>query len=172
MVLYNGEDLEPLRIQYKDFAEWQNKFLKSEDMKKQEEYWGNRFYDEIPVLNMQYDYERPIIQSFEGANISFEIDEETTNGLRKLAKESGSTMHMVLLSGVYILLSKYTRQEDIVVGTPIAGRPHADLQNIMGMFVNTLALRNNPSGEKVYIEFLREVKENSLSAYEKSKLSI
>ncbi|WBW95743.1 non-ribosomal peptide synthetase [Oceanirhabdus sp. W0125-5] len=164
--LYNGVVLEPLKIQYKDFAEWQSRFLKSEEMKKQEEYWINRFDDEVPVLNMPCDFERPIIQSFEGNYISFFVDEEITKGLRKIAKESGSTMHMVLMSGMYILLSKYSRQEDIVVGTPIGGRPHADLQNIMGMFVNTLALRNTPSGEKTYIDFLKEVKENSLKAYE------
>ncbi len=166
MTLYNGEELEPLNIQYKDFAQWQNKFLKSEEMKKQEEYWINRFNDEIPVLNIPYDYERPIIQSFEGDNINFFIDKETTDGLRKIAKESGSTMHMVLLSAFTILLSKYSGQDDIVVGTPIAGRQNADLENTMGMFVNTLALRNRPSGEKIYSEFLKEVKESSLKAYE------
>jgi tyrocidine synthetase-3 len=164
--IYNGEELDPLRIQYKDFAEWQNKFLKSDEMKKQEEYWVSRFSDELPVLNLPYDYERPLVQSFEGDNISFSIDEETTEGLRRIAKETGSTMNMVLLSAFNILLSKYSGQEDIIIGMPIAGRPHADLQNIMGMFVNTLAIRNNPSGEKTYLEFLKEVNENSLKAYE------
>ncbi len=75
-------------------------------------------------------------------------------------------MHMVLLSAFNILLYKYSGQEDIIVGTPIAGRPHADIQNIMGIFVNTLALRNKPKGDKKYIDFLFEVKENSLKAYE------
>ncbi len=165
VALYNGEELLPLRIQYKDFAEWQNKFLKSEEMKKQEEYWVNRFNDDIPLINLPYDYERPKIQSFEGDIIYFNVDEETTKALGYIAKENTCTIHMVLLSAFNILLSKYSRQEDIVVGTPIAGRPHADLQNIMGMFVNTLPLRNRPSGEKTYIEFLKEVKENSLKAY-------
>ncbi|WBW95744.1 non-ribosomal peptide synthetase [Oceanirhabdus sp. W0125-5] len=166
IILYNGVELEPLRIQYKDFAEWQNKFLKSDEIKKQEDYWINRFNDEIPVLNMPYDYERPKMQSFEGDNVSFKIDEKISNELRIIAKESGSTMHMILLSVFNILLSKYSGQEDIIVGVPIAGRSHADLQRVMGMFVNTLPMRNKPSREKTYVEFLREVKENSIKAYE------
>ncbi|MDA2157988.1 MULTISPECIES: amino acid adenylation domain-containing protein [Bacillus cereus group] len=164
--IYNGENLEPLKLQYKDFAAWQNNFLKSEDMKKQEEYWINRFSDEIPVLNMPTDYKRPPIQSFEGDSIKFEVDEETTRKLRNLAKETGTTIHMVLLSAFNILLSKYSGQEDIIVGMPIAGRPHTDLQKILGIFVNTLAIRNEPKGSKKYIDFLKEVKENSLKAYE------
>ncbi|NFL97255.1 amino acid adenylation domain-containing protein, partial [Clostridium botulinum] len=164
--IYSGKILEPLRLQYKDFAVWQNSFLKSEEMKKQEEYWINRFSDEIPVLNMPIDYERPAMQSFEGDSVSFELSEDTTLKLRKLTKETGTTMHMALLSAFNILLSKYSGQEDIVIGTPIAGRAHADLQNIVGMFVNTLALRNKPEGDKKYVDFLKEVKENSLKAYE------
>ncbi len=164
--IYSGKTLEPLKLQYKDFAAWQNNFLKSEEMKKQEEYWVNRFSDEIPVLNMPTDYERPAMQSFEGDSVSFEVDEDTTLKLRNLTKETGTTIHMALLSAFNILLSKYSGQEDIVIGTPVAGRPHADLQNIMGMFVNTLALRNKPEGNKKYIDFLKEVEENSLKAYE------
>uniref|UniRef100_UPI001EFA0991 amino acid adenylation domain-containing protein n=1 Tax=Bacillus wiedmannii TaxID=1890302 RepID=UPI001EFA0991 len=164
--IYNGEELEPLRIQYKDFAAWQNTFLKSEELKKQEAYWIQQFSDDIPVLNLPYDYKRPVMQNFEGDERRFTFDEEQTEALRKIANETGSTMHMVLLSAFYILLSKYSGQEDIVIGTPVAGRPHAELQNIIGMFVNTLALRNQAEGEKGYLEFLEEVKQNSLLAYD------
>ncbi|NFB15595.1 non-ribosomal peptide synthetase, partial [Clostridium botulinum] len=113
--LYGGNKLEPLELQYKDFAAWQNNFLKSDEMKKQEEYWRNVFSDEIPVLNMPYDYERPAMQSFEGDNVSFEVNEDITLKLRKLTRETGTTMHMVLLSAFNILLSKYSGQEDIVI---------------------------------------------------------
>ncbi|WP_434293864.1 condensation domain-containing protein, partial [Clostridium botulinum] len=164
--IYNGKNLEPLKFQYKDFAAWQNNFLKSDLMKKQEEYWLSRFSDEIPVLNIPTDYERPAIKSFDGDSISFKVNEEITEKLRELAKETGSTIHMILLSAFNILLSKYSGQEDIIVGVPIAGRSNADLENIMGMFVNTLALRNKLEGDKKYIDFLNEVKENSLRAYE------
>ena len=163
--LYNGKFLEPLKLQYKDFAVLQNNFFKSEEMTKQEEYWINRFSDDIPVLNLPCDYERPVNKCFEGDNVNFEIDEKTTEDIRKLAKETGTTMHMVLLSALNILLSKYSGQEDIIIGIPIAGRVHADLQNIMGMFVNTLALRNMPKRDEKYLDFLKEVRENSLKAY-------
>ncbi|MDF9553482.1 amino acid adenylation domain-containing protein, partial [Bacillus cereus] len=164
--LYNGESLEPLRLQYKDFAYWQNAFLQSGGLDKQEAYWKNQFQGEVPVLHLPYDYERPSKQSFIGETIYFELDEKTTAELRNVAKEQGVTLHMLLLSAFNILLSKYSGQEDIVVGVPVAGRPHADLQNIMGMFVNTLAMRNLPRKEKVLREFIAEVKENSIQAYD------
>ncbi|MBN1040279.1 non-ribosomal peptide synthetase [Clostridium botulinum] len=170
--IYNGGDLKPLKLQYKDFAEWQNNFLKSKEMKKQEEYWINMFNDEIPVLNLPYDYERPAIKSFEGNSMGFKVDKDLTYKLKELSKKTGTTMHMVLLSAFNILLSKYSGQKDIVIGTPIAGRPHADLQNIIGIFVNTLALRNKPESNKKYIDFLNEVKENSLKAYDNQSYQI
>ena len=164
--LYDGQELEKLRIQYKDYAAWQNDMLSSEVMKKQEEYWVNRFNDDVPVLNMPTDYIRPVLQSFEGANIGFRLDEEIVNRLKEIAKETGSTMYMVLLAAYNVLLAKYTGQEDIIVGSPIAGRPHADFEDLIGMFVNTLVMRNYPEANKTFREFLGEVKENSLRAYE------
>jgi len=164
--LYNGKALPPLRLQYKDYAAWQNGIINSEVMRKQEEYWLKVYEGEIPVLSLPTDYQRSEIQSFEGERIHFELGEEITKGLRKAAKETGATMYMVLLAGFNILLSKYSGQEDIVIGSSIAGRPHADLENIMGMFVNTLAMRNYPEGSKTIIEFIEAVKRNSLRAYE------
>ncbi|WP_218012711.1 condensation domain-containing protein, partial [Bacillus cereus] len=164
--LYNGVNVEPLTLQYKDFSAWQNDYLKSKEMKKQEEYWINKFNDEVPIINLPYDYERSTMQGHEGDSINFEVSKSTLEKLRELAKETGTTMYMVLLSAFNILLSKYSGQEEIVVGTPIAGRIHADLENVMGMFVNTLALRNEPKGEKDYLEFLEEVKGSCLKAYE------
>ncbi len=163
--LYNGQNLEPLKLQYKDYSEWQNNFLKSEGLKKQKQYWINRFSDEIPVLNMPTDFKRPLMQSFEGDSISFKLDKELTKVLNIISKETQSTMYMVLLSGINILLSKYSGQEDIIVGSPIEGRSHADLQKLIGVFVNTLAMRNYPDGNMTYEKFLKEVKENALEAY-------
>ena len=165
-LLYEGKELKELKIQYKDYSEWQNKMLLSEKMKKQEEYWENRFSGEIPILNMPTDYPRPPVQAFEGDSTSFKLPKEITMSLKNIAKDTSSTMFMVLLSGVNILLSKYSGQEDIIVGTPIAGRSQVELQNIIGMFVNTLAMRNYPMGNKSYKEFLLDVKDNALKAYE------
>ncbi len=164
--LYTGKQLPELRVQYKDFSAWQNRRLETDPLKKQEQYWLEVFTGEIPLLNMPTDYPRPSVQSFEGNSLDFELDKELAEGLAKLAAKTGTTLYMVLLAAYNILLSKYSGQEDIVVGTPIAGRRHSDLENIVGMFVNTLAVRNYPEGSKPFLRFLEEVKENSLKAYE------
>ncbi len=164
--IYNGKQLRNLDIQYKDFSAWQKKLINSKKMRENEEYWINRFSDEIPQLDLPTDYERPSLQSFEGDIINFDINEQLTSQLRTIAKEAGVTMHMVLLSVINILLTKYSGQEDIVIGTPISGRTHEDVQNIIGMFVNTLPIRNYPFGIKSYEDFLEEVKDNCIKAYE------
>ena len=164
--IYNGAVLPELRIQYKDFAVWQNELIRTGVIKQQEEYWLKAFSGEIPVLNLPTDYPRPSYQSFEGDRITFEAGETITRGLSAIAAKTGATAYMVLLAAYNVLLSKYSGQEDIVIGSPIAGRQHADLGNIVGMFVNTLALRNYPAGNKTYTEFLNEVKENALQVYE------
>lgn len=98
--------------------------------------------------------------------VSFETGRELAHKLNKLAVDHGATLYMVLLASYNVLLFKYTGQEDVVIGSPIAGRPHTDLQDIIGMFVNTLAMRNYPQGKKNFSEFLMVVKENALRAYE------
>ena len=164
--IYMGEKLPELRIQYKDYAIWQREGLESEEIKKQEKYWLERFSGDIPVLNMPIDYKRPAVQNFQGNSIDFNISKELKEKIHKLAKENETTLYMVLLTAYNILLSKYTGGEDIVIGSPIAGRPNADLKNVVGMFVNVLALRNNPEGDKTIEEFLDKVKENCLRAYD------
>lgn len=164
--LYAGKELPELRIQYKDFSEWQNQFFETSFAKQQEEYWTHQFQDGIPVLNLPTDFPRPEVQSFKGDRITFSAKPELVNGLQKITRETGTTMFMVLLAGFIVLLSRYTGQEDLVVGTPIAGRLHADLADIVGMFANTLVIRTQPIGIKTFGEYLSEVKENALKAYE------
>ncbi|HLP59912.1 MAG TPA: amino acid adenylation domain-containing protein, partial [Candidatus Deferrimicrobium sp.] len=164
--LYNGGDLEPIRIQYKDFSQWQNSAKEQEKIKKQESYWLKEFAGEIPVLNLFTDFPRPPVQSFAGSSLSFESPADVMNTLRHIAVTGGVTVYMVLLAVYNILLSKLTGREDIIVGTPIAGRRHADLEKIIGMFVNTLALRNYPEGHKGFIDFLTDVKKRTLEAFE------
>ncbi|WP_066507710.1 non-ribosomal peptide synthetase [Abyssisolibacter fermentans] len=164
--LYENEKLPELRLQYKDYTIWQNNLFKSKLIKKQEEYWINKFSDEIPVLNLPTDYTRPKLQSFEGDKITIDIDKDLTQKIRKLAVDTDSTSFIILLSAFNVLLSKYSGQEDIVVGTPVAGRGHIDLENIIGMFVNTLALRNFPCCNKSFYDFLRDVKEKTIKAFE------
>lgn len=164
--LYEAKQLKPLRLQYKDFAAWQNRLFGSEEIKKQENYWMKKFEGDIPVLNMPTDFERPAIKSFSGSNTSFKAGNELTSQLKELAGRTGTTLYMVLLTAYKILLSRYSGQEELVVGSPIAGRPHADLENIMGMFVNMIAIRSFPIGSKTFGQYLNEVKEDCLMAYE------
>ncbi|MEC1536488.1 non-ribosomal peptide synthase/polyketide synthase [Bacillus sonorensis] len=164
--LYEGKQLPPLAIQYKDFSEWQKQFYQKEEIKRQEDYWLNVFQDEVPVLNLPTDYKRPQKRHFEGDVFQFEIDGETSAKLKKLAKDNGATMYMLLLAGYTTLLSKYTGQEDIVVGSPIAGRHHSDLKHVIGMFINTLAMRNYPKGDMTFTDYIKQVKETALKAYE------
>ncbi len=166
VAFYENEEVKPLRIQYKDYALWQNAMTKKPSFQKQEKYWLEIFKGEIPVLNITTDYKRPKIQSFEGDSIQFEIKKEWAEKLKKLGKENDATLYMVLLTIYNLLLAEYSGQEDIIVGSPIAGRDHPDLENVMGMFVNTLAMRNYPKKDKSFIKLLKEVKENALKAYE------
>ncbi len=164
--LYDGKVLPELKIQYRDFSNWQNKVQSSIDFKKQEEYWVKRFQGEIPLLDMPYDSSRPSIKSFEGDRLNILVEKELTKEINRLAEDSGATLYMVLLAAYNILLSKYSNQEDIVVGSPVAGRSHSDLENIIGMFVNALPMRNHVQSDKSFMEFIASVRENSLKAYE------
>jgi|GEM_PF-1712380 len=164
--LFAGEELPPLKLQYKDFSEWQTSPGHRELIKSQQEYWVNRFSPLPPVLQLPTDYKRPVIQSFEGAFVNFWLDEKETRLLKQMAVENDVTVFMSLIADINILLAKLSWQEDIVIGITPAGRRHADLHNIMGMFINTLAIRNFPSGNKTIKEFLKEVKETALKAYD------
>lgn len=160
--LYNGETLPPLTHQFKDYSEW----MRSRDLQGQAAYWKSQFEEEIPVLDMPLDYVRPQEQHHEGAMLTMPTGKRIGEKMKKLAASTGTTEFMVLLSAAMILLGKYSRQEDVVIGTPISGRTHKDTENMLGMFVNTLAMRGRPEGNKTFVAFLDEVKETCLKAYE------
>jgi hypothetical protein len=164
--LYRGENLPELRIQYKDFSEWQNSRRGREFIKKHESYWLKVFSNRLRRLDMPPDYPRVSAgQTFDGNVIEFELGEELTKRLKEMASRKEVTLYMVLLAVYNVLLSKYSGQEDIVVGTPVSGRTQVDLDHIIGMFVNILAIRNYPEGKKTFKEFLQQVKSNSLEAF-------
>ena len=117
-------------------------------------------------MNFPTDHPRPEEWSFKGDSIVFEIDKEITGKIRKMLLETGTTLYILLLAVYTILLAKYTSKQDIVVGTGTAGRTHADLEHIIGMFVNMLAIRNRPREGQAFYEFLAEVKKNALAAFE------
>lgn len=160
--LYEGNEPEPLRVQYKDYSEW----MLTQDFSKQRKFWTEQFADEIPVLDFPADFTRPKVQSYKGNIVFGQFDAKTHDKITLLAKQSGATEYMVLLAGFMVLLSKYSRQQDIVVGSVISGRIHEDTEKMVGMFVNTLAMRGKPEGDKKGIQFLEEIKNHCLAAYE------
>jgi amino acid adenylation domain-containing protein len=164
--LYREEELEPLRLHYKDFSGWQNRLFASGKIKNQEDYWLGLYAGEIPRLHMPADYRRPEVFTFAGAHYYFALPGEDGLKFKTLASRHGGTLYMNILAALNTLCYKYTGQTDIIIGSGIAGRPHADLQRIIGMFVNTLAMRNYPAGEKTYESFLEEVIAHSVEAFE------
>ncbi|MCX6581052.1 MAG: amino acid adenylation domain-containing protein [Candidatus Aminicenantes bacterium] len=165
-LFYMDKELAPLQVQYKDYAWWQSCGEQKEAIRHQEAYWLEQYSGEIPVLELFMDFARPAMQSFEGHSLGFELSAQEIKGLKKIAAQEGVTLYMVLQSVITIFLAKLSNQEDIIVGTPTAGRRHADLERIIGMFVNTLAIRNFPVGEKRFTDFLGEVKASTLAAFE------
>ena len=164
--LYAGHELSALGFQYRDYAEWQNSPARGKVLKEQEEYWLDVFPSEPPVVNLPCDFARPAVQAFGGKVLRFEMGEAETGALKQLVKQAESTLFMVLLAVLNVLLMKLTGQEDLVVGTPVAGRRHADLEQIIGVFINTLVLRNFPAPAKSFNAFLRELTAGVLKAFE------
>lgn len=164
--LYHGQSLLPLPITYKDFAVWQQQQLKSPDMSEKETFWMNHLSGELPVLQLPMDYKRPAYQQFEGELTYLQLEQELLQDLRELAQQTGTTLYMVMLAAFHILLGKYSGDEDVIVGVPVAGRTHEDAAGIVGMFVNTLPFRTRPEQKKPFVTYLQEVKQQLLEAFE------
>lgn len=165
MDIYMGKELPALQVQYKDFAVWQNEMLSSPQMLTQKNYWLAQFEDEAPALKLPYDYERPKLQSFSGSSISFEAGAELNEQLKRLALRTDTTLYMLLLAAYYTLLYRYSGQRDIVIGCPIAGRQHEQVERLLGMFVNTLPLRMRIHGDCRFEDLLHEVRQRTLAGY-------
>ncbi len=168
LALYREEALPPLDIQYKEYAVWQHGPGYVEALEKQEEYWLKQFQQPPHVLDIPCDFSRPPMQSLEGRNHPFSFSAEESRAVMNLVKKEDVTLFMFFMAIVNVLCFKLSkgREPDVTVGVTVSGRRHADLAGIIGMFVNTLAIRNYPSNEKTFRQFLREVRETSLQAYE------
>ncbi|NOQ24124.1 MAG: amino acid adenylation domain-containing protein [Bacteroidales bacterium] len=164
--LYNDQYLPQLRLQYKDFSEWQQSNEQQLNIKKQKDYLLNVFSGELPVLELQNDYKRPLIRTNSGDREVFSIDEDISRAINEMALAEGVSLYMFLLSVFNIFLSKISNQEDIIVGCGTAGRNHNDLDSIIGMFINIVAHRNFPKGALTFKDFLENVKVRSLNAFE------
>ncbi|GAB5525200.1 MAG: surfactin non-ribosomal peptide synthetase SrfAB [Roseivirga sp.] len=162
MSLYEGASLEPPILQYKDFAHWQQTKAQQEAIAEKAAFWQKEFADGSPVLDLPTDFSRPMMKTYQGGSVRFELGEEQTRQLKSIADDENTTLFILLLAVYNVLLHKLTNQEDIVVGTPVAGRNQPELENMLGMFVNSLPLRNKPSGRQSFREFLTEVKAKTL----------
>ncbi|MCX6582595.1 MAG: amino acid adenylation domain-containing protein [Candidatus Aminicenantes bacterium] len=162
--------LPPLAVQYKDFTSWQNNLFSTGGIEKQKKYWLDIYSDAapsaLPKLELPADYPRPAVFSFEGDNYHFELSGETFAAFKRFCLENNVSTFMCLLTVYSTLLFKYTAQEDIIIGSDITDRPHVDLEPIIGMFVNELALRLYPGGNKSFSAFLNEIKETGITAFE------
>jgi len=164
--LYYNKSFSSLKLQYKDYSHWQQSKEGKDILKMQKEYWNKEFSEEIPILNLPYDNPRPTIQSFSGKIMTFQINSQEAKAMSRIAKTQDGTLFMSLLGAYYILLSKLSGQKDLVVGTPIAGRSHADLEPIIGIFINMLALKNKINPEQSFIQLLQRLKQKTLDAFE------
>ncbi|MCP5052504.1 MAG: amino acid adenylation domain-containing protein, partial [bacterium] len=164
--LVEGKQLPLPRIQYKDFSLWQTGQAHRETLKQQETHWLPEFQGDIPLLDLPIDHFEPVDGGFNGRRVRFELDGENTQALNDYALRRGMSLYMVLFSLYNVFLARISGQDDIVTGTPVAGRGHPDLESVIGMFVNTLPLRNYPSGQKTLALFMEEVKTKTLTAFE------
>jgi hypothetical protein len=164
-ILNNADAALPeLPIQYADYAEWQQDWLSGEQLQKQLDYWTNSLGNCAPKLDLPTDKPRPRIQSSKGANATLDIDSTLTTGLKSLAQESSTTLFNATLAIFELLLARHSGSDEIVVGTPIVGRKRPELQNLIGFFVNTIALHSDLGGDPAFSELLERVKKDSLSA--------
>ncbi len=163
-------DLPDLSIQYADFALWQRQWLTNEVLDRQLSYWKQQLTG-IPLLHqLPTDRPRPAIQSFRGGTERLQLDSQLTQQLKKLSQESGSTLFMTLLAGFAVLLSRYSQQTDVVIGSPIANRNRTEIEGLIGFFVNSLVLRFDLSQDPTFEDFLAQVRQTTQDAYDHQDL--
>jgi amino acid adenylation domain-containing protein len=158
--------LSELAVQYADYAVWQREQVEGRVLERQLSYWRERLAGAPELLELPTDHPRPPVQTYRGATVPVEVSPELLERLQALGRGEGATLYMTLLGAFQVLLSKYSGSDDIVVGTPIAGRTRREVEELIGFFVNTLVLRTDLSGDPSFREVLRRAREVTLGAYE------
>jgi len=158
--------LDDLPVQYCDFSVWQREWMSGDVLDEQLGYWTEELRDASPLLEMPLDRAYPPAKSYRGKRIRYMLSANLTESLKQQAKQNNATLFMFLFAAFNLLLSKYTRQQDIVVGSPIASRTRQEIEPLIGFFVNTLALRTDLSGNPTFRELLARVRETTLGAYD------
>ena len=157
--------LPPLPIQYGDFARWQRQWLRGETLETQLAYWRGKLGGILAPLDLPTDRPRPPFQTFRGGSLRLSIPEPAASGLRRLSQEARASLFMTLLAAFQALLSRLSGQDDIVVGSPVAGRHRAETEPLIGFFLNNLALRTDLAGTPTFRELLLQVRETTLGAF-------
>ena len=166
---YGGESfVSTLRIQYKDFADWENQQLAEENANGHHQFWLDQFEGDIPVLNIPFAKERPLLATFNGENVVFNIDENSVLKIKELLKACDVTLFIFLMTLVKMLLYRHSGQHDLVVGMPVANRDHKDLENQVGLYVNTLAIRTQLDTKMSFENLLQKVKSTMVEAHKHS----
>ncbi|PGW17698.1 polyketide synthase [Bacillus thuringiensis] len=165
---YSGQEIYKPNRQYKDFTNWKENMVNSHEYQKQEEFYKRIFSGEIPILNLPTDFSRSDRLTYSGEKFICYSSKELESKLRKLALTAETTLFTVLLSAYYLLMYKYTLQKDIVVGTLINGRPHYYLENVIGMFVDTIPIRTSIQTNQSFFDFMRNTKKNVMEFFDNS----
>ncbi len=157
--------LPTLTVQYADFAEWQHQWLQGDRLASQLDYWKQQLDGALPILDLPSDHPRPPVQTYRGAVTSFQCDRNLTQQLGALSQRSGATLFMTLFTAFAVLLYRYSGQQDLVIGSPIANRNHVEIENLIGFFANTLSLRVRVDNNLTFEQLLTQVQETTLGAY-------
>ncbi|HJP05728.1 MAG TPA: amino acid adenylation domain-containing protein, partial [Gammaproteobacteria bacterium] len=167
--MHCGLDAQPLPIlpvQYADYAIWQSEMLESEESARQVDYWRTRLTNAPAVIDIPTDRPRPLMQSYSGTAASRMLSGELNNALQALGTQHRATLFMVLQAAFSVLLARYSGQDDIIVGTPVAGRKSSELENLIGFFLNTVVLRTDLSADPDFQTLLQQVRDNTLEGYD------
>jgi amino acid adenylation domain-containing protein/non-ribosomal peptide synthase protein (TIGR01720 family) len=170
LMLYDAEisgrpnPLAPLNFSYTDYVRWQRNMLSGPEAERHWAYWRQKLSGDLPVLNLPTDHPRPPVQTYNGASCGFRLDPELTRKIKTLAQKEGATLYMTLLAAFQVLLYRYTGQDDIIVGSPTSGRVRTEFEEVMGYFVNPLAMRADLSGSPSFREFIKQVRQTVLEA--------
>ncbi|MCX8131564.1 MAG: amino acid adenylation domain-containing protein [Clostridia bacterium] len=157
--------LPELPIQYADFSIWQRQWLQGEVLESQLDYWREKLGGEKNAFELPLDHTRPPVQTFKGGNFKFRLPTSLTKSLKSLSEQQNATLYMVMLGALNILLHRYSGQEEVLVGSPIANRNRTEIENLIGFFANTLVYKTNLSGDPSFLELLGRVREVANGAY-------
>lgn len=162
--------LPALPLQYADYAHWQRHYLQGEVLEQQLSYWLQQLHRPLPTLQLPTDRPRTPQQTFRGAVYALPLPEHLVHALKTFARAQGVTLFMLLLSAFHVLLHRYTQQDDIIIGSPIANRKFVEIEGLIGCFINNLVLRSTSAGDPPFLEFLQQVRKVTLEAYDHQDL--